>query len=134
MRSFDTNVLAYAFTRDAKALKARSLMEQRGAIGAQSLNEFANVARRKFKMDWAELHTALDYIRSLATAIVPLDTGLHRAGLALAEKYRLSTFDSTIVAAALRAGSETLWSEDMHDGLVIEDRLTVRNPFAADVQ
>ena len=34
-----------------------------------------------------------------------------------------------IVAASLDAGCDTLWSEDMQDGLVIQGRLTVRNPF-----
>jgi predicted nucleic acid-binding protein len=36
-----------------------------------------------------------------------------------------------IVAAAQLAGCSTLYSEDMHHGLVI-DRLTIRNPYAAD--
>ncbi len=127
--SFDTNVLTYAFTSDPRAQQARLVLKERGAIGAQSLNEFANVARRKLKMDWAELHQALDYIRGLATSIVPLDADLHRVGLSISERYRLGMFDSTIIAAALRAGSDILWSEDMQDGLVVEGGLTVRNPF-----
>ena len=32
-----------------------------------------------------------------------------------------------IAAAALDSGCDTLWSEDMHDGLVIDGRLTVVN-------
>ena len=35
-----------------------------------------------------------------------------------------------IVAAALIAGCTTLWSEDMQDGLLVEDRLRIVNPFA----
>jgi predicted nucleic acid-binding protein len=35
-------------------------------------------------------------------------------------------------AAALHAGCETLWSEDPHDGLLIQDRLRVANPFRPD--
>jgi predicted nucleic acid-binding protein len=34
-----------------------------------------------------------------------------------------------IVAAALRADCDTLWSEDMHNGLIIENRLRILNPF-----
>jgi predicted nucleic acid-binding protein len=34
-----------------------------------------------------------------------------------------------IVAAALLAGCDVLYSEDMHDGLVIEERLRIVNPF-----
>jgi len=43
----------------------------------------------------------------------------------------LEARDSVILAAALVAGCDTLYSEDMQDGQVFEGRLTVRNPFAA---
>jgi predicted nucleic acid-binding protein len=35
-----------------------------------------------------------------------------------------------LVAAALLSDCDTLWSQDMHKGLVIAERLTVRNPFS----
>jgi predicted nucleic acid-binding protein len=54
----------------------------------------------------------------------------HQVGSALAEKYQLSVYDATIVSAALIAGCTTLWSEDMHDGLLVEDQLHVVNPFS----
>ena len=50
-------------------------------------------------------------------------------GLALAERYGLSVYDAMIAASALHAECDTLWSEDMHDGLVIEDQLRIVNPF-----
>ncbi len=52
-------------------------------------------------------------------------------GLATAERYGLSIHDAMIVASALQADCGTLWSEDMHDGLVIEDRLRIAHPFHA---
>jgi predicted nucleic acid-binding protein len=54
---------------------------------------------------------------------------VHDTGLALAERYGISIYDAMIVAAALRADCDTLWSEDMHNGLVIENRLRILNPF-----
>ena len=42
----------------------------------------------------------------------------------------MSVYDGLIVAAALGAGCDLLWSEDLHDGLVIEQRLRIVNPFA----
>ena len=38
-------------------------------------------------------------------------------------------FDLLIVASALEAGCSTLPSEDMPDGQLIDERLTIRNPF-----
>lgn len=48
----------------------------------------------------------------------------------LRAKYSFSYFDSLIVAAALETGSTLLYSEDMHNGLVVENQLTITNPFA----
>jgi len=55
---------------------------------------------------------------------------VHETGLALAERHMLSIYDAMIAAAALHAHCDTLWSEDMQDGMVIEERLRVVNPFA----
>jgi predicted nucleic acid-binding protein len=48
---------------------------------------------------------------------------------ALRTRYQFSFWDSLICAAALASGTTTLYSEDMQDGLTIEHRLTVTNPF-----
>ena len=60
----------------------------------------------------------------------PLTFELHDRGLELADRWELSVYDSMIVAAALHAGCDTLYSEDMRHGLVIDGRLTITNPFA----
>ena len=54
----------------------------------------------------------------------------HEAGRALAERYGFSVYDAMIVAAALIAGCTTLWTEDMHTGLLVEGQLRLVNPFA----
>ena len=59
----------------------------------------------------------------------PLTADTHDTGLHLAERYGFSIYDSFIVAAALQANCETLWSEDMQDGLTVENRLRIVNPF-----
>lgn len=57
-----------------------------------------------------------------------LPTTIRRA-LTITERYGFSIYDSLIVATALEAGCSTLYSEDMHHGQVIEERLTLVNPF-----
>jgi predicted nucleic acid-binding protein len=49
----------------------------------------------------------------------------------LGERYQLSHWDSLIIASALDAGCDTLYSEDMQNGQVFEDRLKVDNPFVS---
>jgi len=125
----DSNVLVYAFTTDGRAAVARALLQTRPAISVQMLNEFANVARRKLGMDWQEVRSAISDLRVLCPTVLALDLATHDEALRVAERYGYSIFDAQIVASALQAGSDTLWSEDMHDGMVIDSRLRISNPF-----
>ena len=127
----DTNIIVYAFTDDPRAVRAQQLLDEGCITGVQVLNEFADVARRKLGMTWEETRDALAAIRMLCPTIAPLALETHENAVALAQRYNFRIFDALIVAAALHAGCETLWSEDMHAGLVVEDRLRLANPFSA---
>ncbi|MEJ2473365.1 MAG: PIN domain-containing protein [Desulfobacterales bacterium] len=87
-----------------------------------------NVVRRKLAMSWMEINEVLMLIRSLCPA-EPLTIETHDRGRLVAERYGLSVYDAMIVAAALLGGCETLYSEDMQDGLVIDHQLSICNPF-----
>jgi predicted nucleic acid-binding protein len=128
---FDTNVLVYLASGDAaKADRAESVIALGGNISVQVLNEVSNVARRKMQMSWAETRAFLDTLRSLLT-VHPLTVQTHETGLDLADRYGLSVFDAMIAASALRAGCETLWSEDMQHGMTLDAGLRIVNPFRA---
>jgi predicted nucleic acid-binding protein len=127
----DSNVLVYAFTNDPRAAVAQSLLERSAVISVQGLNEFANVARRKLGMTWDEVRDALAAIRTLCKTVVNVDIGTHAAALDIAERYGCAVFDALMIAAALRADCDTLWSEDMQDGIVIDGRIRIINPFRA---
>jgi predicted nucleic acid-binding protein len=128
---FDTNVLLYLASGDpAKAERAEELIGAGGTISVQVLNEITNVGRRKMGMSWTETHAFLSAMRGLLT-VQPLTIEIHETGLALAERYGLSTWDAMIAASALHADCDTLWSEDMQDGIVLDDRLRIVNPFRA---
>jgi predicted nucleic acid-binding protein len=47
----------------------------------------------------------------------------------LREKWQFSFWDSLIVSSALAGGADILYTEDITDGLVIENRLKITNPF-----
>lgn len=125
----DTNVLVYLLgPDDEKARRAEDLLRERATISIQVLNELANVGRRKFAFSWEEVAEFLGGLRLLLD-VAPLDEVTHDEGLRIARRYGLSVYEGMIAGAALTAGCEILWSEDMHDGLMIEDRLEIRNPF-----
>jgi predicted nucleic acid-binding protein len=126
---FDTNVLLYVASADpAKADRAEKLIGDGGTISVQVLNEIANVARRKMGMSWPETHAFLSMVRGLLP-VQAMTLEVHETGLALAERYGLSIYDAMIAAAALHADCDTLWSEDMQDGMAIEGRLRIASPF-----
>ena len=125
----DTNILVYAFTADPRAARAQTLLERGCVIGVQGLNEFVNVARRKLLMSWAEIREALCAIRTVCGTIVPIDLETNGDAVRIAERYGYALFDALMIASALRAGCGILWSEDMQDGFVIDQRLRIANPF-----
>jgi len=126
----DTNVLLYATLQpDPRAGTARALLARRGTVSVQVLNEFANVASRKLRRSWPEIARALTAIRVLCPPPLPLTLAAHEAGIAIADRTRYRLYDALIIASALEAGCVTLFSEDLHNGQVIDGQLTIRNPF-----
>jgi predicted nucleic acid-binding protein len=125
----DTNVLVYAFTSDPRATRAQALLGRGCVIGVQGLNEFANVAKRKLLMSWAEIREALSAIRMVCGTIVPMDVETNNGAVRIADRYGCAFFDALMIASALRADCGILWSEDMQDGLFIYQRLRIANPF-----
>ena len=128
---FDSNVLLYLASDDgAKANRAEALLSDGGTISVQVLNEMSNAAIRKLGMSWSQVGTLLEPVRALCR-IEPLTEDTYGLGARLAVRYQFSVYDAMIVAAALLAGADTLYSEAMHDGLLVEGRLRIRNPFRA---
>ena len=125
----DTNVLLYLLSGDqAKADTAEGLLARGGTISVQVLNEFAHVARRKFRAHWVAVHESLTAIKA-NLAVQPVTVEAHELGLRFSDRYVVSIFDGQLLAAAVLASCDLFYSEDMQDGLII-DGLTIWNPFA----
>jgi predicted nucleic acid-binding protein len=132
----DTNILVYTFdaTNSRKQDKARTLVEdalehRTGTISYQVVQEFLNVATRKF----ARPLTARQAQHYLDAVLDPLcavyaSTGLYRKAIEIQERWRYAFYDSLIIASALASGCRTLYSEDLQDGQAVES-LTIVNPF-----
>jgi predicted nucleic acid-binding protein len=127
---FDTNVLIYAMAEDdPRTQAAEELFAGGGVVSVQVLNEFVRVALAKMKMPWRDVRDALEVIQIFCPAPLPITLTTHQDALAIAEKYRFGIFDALLVASALAANCPILYSEDMHDGQVIDGRMRIRNPF-----
>jgi predicted nucleic acid-binding protein len=128
-RFFDTNILVYAFLDiEKKRGPALDVLAEGGVVSVQVLNEFVNVAHKQYRRSWTEIEAALAVIREHFPGVVPIAVTTHEAALVLSRDHHLSFYDALIVAAAIEAGCEILFSEDMQNGRAFGE-LKVRNPF-----
>ena len=125
---FDTNILVYAQQMDGKGDRARALFAGGGKLSVQVLNEFTAVSRRKQRRDWREIDEAVADVLTIVDPPMPLSLDLHHSARSLAQDHQLSFYDALIVATAIEAGCDTLFSEDMQHGRSIGG-LAIVNPF-----
>jgi predicted nucleic acid-binding protein len=125
---FDTNILVYAQQTDGMGDRARALFAGGGKLSVQVLNEFTAVSRRKQRRDWREIDEAVADVLTMVDPPLTLTLDLHHSARALAQDHGLSFYDALIVSAAIEAGCDTLFSEDMQHGRSIGG-LAIVNPF-----
>lgn len=131
----DTNIIVYSFdsNNSAKQHTARSLISKaltgQGCISYQVVQEFINVATRKFEtpLSLTDCKKYLEDILSPLCEIFP-SIDFYSQALQIKERWQYSWYDSLIVTAALQADCTILYSEDMCHGQVL-NQLTVLNPF-----
>ena len=124
----DSNVVLYLFSSDTvKADRAESLLQSGGLISVQVLNEVASVCLRKLKMSWEEIDTVLETLKSTCE-VLPVTLASHEKAVGLAERFQISFYDANIAATAILCGADTLFSEDLQNGMSM-DSITVVNPF-----
>lgn len=133
---FDTNLWVYlkAQNQSPDDLRKQQVVQTlilnlpEIAVSVQVLNEVANVLMKKFSFPEASTGNFLDEICK-EFEVASLTPDITQRALGLKSTYLLSWFDSLIVAAALHTNCNVLYTEDMQDGLVIEKKLKVVNPF-----
>lgn len=59
----------------------------------------------------------------------PTTSATYLKAIKLTQKYDFQIFDAIIIASALEAECDVLFTEDLQHMQVIEDRLTIKNPF-----
>lgn len=127
----DTNLLVYLFTEDEpeKRLVAIRLMDEyQCTTGINNLNELANVLLRKMKVPHIRVIAAIKQILS-AVDLGGLSPNLICSAISVSERYGYSFFDSLVISTALSEGASILYSEDMQHQQVIQETLTILNPF-----
>jgi predicted nucleic acid-binding protein len=125
----DSNVIIYAYSHDArKKAIAKSLLRDDPMISIQVINEVINVCSRKLKLSSQDVRELFDLLKRKCE-VKTLECSTIEKALAIVDTYKYSYFDSLILASALEHRCRTLYSEDLQHGQVIENTLTIQNPF-----
>jgi predicted nucleic acid-binding protein len=129
----DTNIVVYALSGQdsAKQAVAQRLLAERGAarpsLSTQVLAETYSVLTRKLRWAPDDALAAVTLLKQLRVVALTPETQLD--ALRLTVEHRLSGWDAMVVQAALQAGCDTLFSEDLQPGRRFGS-LEVVNPFA----
>jgi len=128
----DSNIVIYVYCNNSadKQQKAKELFINKNiVISTQTLQETANTLYRKFKADFHTIRSLLEEcVRNVSTLHVNTSKTVFHA-CDIAERYQYSFYDSMIIASALEAECEILYSEDMQHNQFIEGKLKIINPF-----
>lgn len=132
----DTNVFVYSLdvTAPNKARRAAKLIRdgletRKGIVSYQVVQEFFSVAFTRFVRPMPSF-AAEEYLSTVFRPLLAVHSSpsLFVAALQIHHQFRLSWYDSLIVAAAQDAACELLYSEDLQHGQTFE-RLRIENPF-----
>jgi len=130
----DTNIWLYVFLGDdrKKYKRATEYLEKNNIdseliITYQVINEVTNIL---LKNNFTELKIKeyIDYLFKIST-VQDFSREILVIASSVREQYSISFWDSILVGSALFAKCDTLVSEDMQDGLIVEETLTIVNPF-----
>ena len=134
----DSNIWLYRFLddqhtdpqEDARKRKiAVELTNEQGILtSTQVINEVCSVLKRKTNLAEEDIYQLIEEFEEQCHVINLTTFILNKASL-LRTNYNLSFWDSLIVATALCADVDILYSEDMQHQLIVEEQLTIINPF-----
>jgi predicted nucleic acid-binding protein len=128
--ALDTNVLLY--THDKKDKKydiAANLLVSDPIISGQVISEYLNVSKRLLKQFNKVEILDLCIENICKCTIHSIEISTIKLAKQLIQRYDFQLFDGIIIASAFEAGCEVLYSEDMQHKLVVNDQLTIINPF-----
>lgn len=130
----DTNLLVYAIDRAAgtrgdraRQIVAEVLRDRSAVVSTQVLQEFYSVVTRKHGL---EPEVARRHVELFATLeVVQVTVPLLLEAIDLQRLHRFSFWDALVVTAAIAAGCDRLWTEDLQPGSRFRG-VQVENPLA----
>jgi predicted nucleic acid-binding protein len=129
----DSNIIVYLVDNRSKekTKKAQDFLSPDFFISTQVVSENVNVCLKKLHLI---KETTFDFARRIVNRfkILQITEATLLKSFEIAIKYQLSSWDSIIIATAILNNCSIIYSEDMQDGLIVENSVTIINPFSND--
>jgi predicted nucleic acid-binding protein len=132
----DTSVFLHSFDRRvpqkaqrASQLIRRAVTERAGVVSYQVVQEFFNVAYRRFEVPLSP-SDGEQYLTTVFQPLLAVDSSvaLYLEAMRFRSQHQLGWYDSLIVAAAFESQCSILYSEDLQHGREF-GTLKIVNPF-----
>jgi predicted nucleic acid-binding protein len=128
----DTNIWLYAFLEtqgNEKSAMARSIIRAKDiTISTQIINEVCVNLIKKVQISEENIQKLIISFYE-KYPVIEITKGILLKASELRGQNKLSFWDSVIVASALYSNIDILYSEDMQDGFMVENKLKIVNPF-----
>ena len=128
----DTNIWLYAFLdtgETKKSSRAKELLAQTEPIlSVQVINEICVNLIKKAGFAEEQISQLIEALYE-KYPIVEMDENILLTASQLRQEYALSFWDSMVVACALAANAEILYTEDMQNKMIIWGKLEIKNPL-----
>jgi len=136
----DSNLFIYGLVQSQQAserwksdaaqdLLAGVIAQANVVVSPQIINECHYVMTRKFKLEDDRAYSLINEgILSIAS-LAPLSVSTYHQAFELRKAYHFSFWDSLAIASALQVGCKCFFSEDLQHQLVLQNQMTILNPF-----
>ena len=128
----DTNVFIYLYSEDEiqkQEISQRTVNKYDCIISTQVLNEFSNVCIGKLNKPTEEVELAVNEIIEQCTVSLIEKHNIKQA-LEIHKLYGYKYFDCLMLASALNSDCKYFITEDMADGQIINNKLTIVNIYS----
>jgi predicted nucleic acid-binding protein len=128
----DTNIFIYLYSEDEiqkQEISQRTVDKYDCIISTQVLNEFSNVCIGKLNKPTEEVELAVNEIIDQCTVLLIEKHNIKQA-LEIHRLYGYKYFDCLMLASALNSDCKYFITEDMADGQIIDNKLTIVNIFS----
>jgi predicted nucleic acid-binding protein len=128
----DTNVFIYLYSEDEiekQKIAQKAVDKYECIISTQVLNEFSNICIRKLYKKPEEVELAIDEMINQCI-ILTLKKEEIKQAINIHKKFGYNYYDCLMIVSALNSNCDYLLTEDLADGQIIEEKLTIINIFS----